>query len=108
MPSSNDINVAVNNLRLAKAAASVGTNRSGNVSTTASQLLAANPNRNWLLIKNDQIVAIWINLGGTAAASAGSGNISINAGALFTLQGYTGAVSAISSAGTLAITAVEF
>jgi hypothetical protein len=104
----NDSTASVNALKLAQAAAKIGTNRSGNVSTTTSQLLAANPNRNWLLIKNDQIVAIWINLGGTPAASAGSGNISINAGTLFTLQGYTGAVSAISSAGTLAITAVEF
>ncbi len=72
------------------------------VSTTSVQLAAANPNRRYLLIQNnDSVVDIWFRLDG-ATAVYGDG-IKLSAGSTYEVQGYapTGKVTAIGTgAGT--------
>jgi hypothetical protein len=90
---------------------SAGTNRSANVTTTASVLMAANTSRQGWKIKNDSAVGIWINFDATATAAAGSGNILIPAGGYLSSEpGFveTGAMSAIAVSSTAAITAREY
>lgn len=85
-----------------------GTDRSASVATTAAQLMPANANRTRLIIKNDGANAIWVNLGGTAAATAGGGNYKIASGGGFLeIQGYTGAVSAIAETSAVNVSARE-
>jgi len=82
--------------------------RSGTLSTTSAILLPANPMRSKFFIKNDSAVDIWINIGNTAVASAGAGNIKIAAGAYFELQGTSQIVTGIATSGTAAVTCYEF
>jgi hypothetical protein len=89
---------------------SAGTGRSATVSTTASTLMPANTARQGWKLKNDCTVAVWINFDATATAAAGSGNIQIPAGAYMASEpGFieTGAMSAIATSGTCALTARE-
>lgn len=89
-------------------AGSAGTDRSASVAITAGSLMPANASRVRLVIRNDGANAVWINLGGTATAVAGSGNFKIAAaGGHFTLDGYTGAVSAIAETAPVAVSARE-
>lgn len=89
-------------------AGSAGTNRSATVATTAGQLMAANANRIRFFIKNDGANNIWVNLGGTAAAVAGSGNYRIASGGGFLeINGYTGAISAIAETASVNVSALE-
>lgn len=87
-----------------------GTNRSATVATTASVLMASNINRQGWKIKNDCANAVWINFDATAAATAGSGNIKIAAGAYLASEpGFveTGAMSAIAETASCTLTARE-
>lgn len=72
------------------------------VSSSSVQLLAANPNRRYLLLQNlDSVVNVWIRLDG-ATATYGDG-IELAAGSTFEIQGYapTGKITAIGTgAGT--------
>lgn len=86
----------------------VGTNRSITATTSAQTLMAANTNRWKFIISNDSTIDIWVNLGGTASAVAGSGNKKIAAnGGYWELSGYSGAISIVAASGTPAITAYE-
>jgi len=86
-----------------------GTDRSVTATTTSAQLMAANTTRSKFFIKNDTAIVVWINMGATAVASAGSGNISIAAnGGYFEFTGYSGAVNIIAASTTAAVTAREF
>lgn len=86
-----------------------GTDRSITATTTSQQLMAANPARARFFVKNDSLIVVWINLGATAVAAAGSGNIAVAAsGGYFELSGYTGAVNIIAASTTAAVTAREF
>lgn len=87
---------------------STGTDRSATVATSSGQLMAANANRTRLIVKNDGANAIWINLGGAAAATAGGGNYKIaSGGGFFELEGYTGAVAAIAETSAVNVSARE-
>lgn len=90
---------------------SAGTSRSASVTTTAANLMASNTSRQGWKIKNDCTVAVWINFDGTAATTAGSGNMQIPAGGYMSSEpGFveTGAMSAIAASGTCALTAREY
>ena len=87
----------------------VGTDRSVTATTTSAQLMAANATRSKFFIKNDSLIVVWINMGATAVATAGGGNIAIAAsGGFFEFAGYSGAVNIIAASTTAAITAREF
>jgi len=86
-----------------------GTDRSITATTTSAQLMAANATRSKFFIKNDTAIVIWINMGATAVAAAGSGNIAIAAnGGYFEFTGYSGVVNIIAASTTAAVTAREF
>jgi hypothetical protein len=90
---------------------SAGTNRSATVTTTASTPMAANGSRQGWKIKNDGAVTVWVNFLGAATAAPGSGNIAIPAGGYLASEpGFveTGAMSAIATSGSVALTIVEF
>lgn len=91
-------------------APSLGLDRSLTATTTAQSLMLANTTRRGFYLVNDALVDVWINMGGTASASAGGGNIKIAAGSKFSMKGVcsTAPVSIISASSTAAITAREF
>ncbi len=74
---------------------------------SAVALVAANPNREYLLIQNDTATnVLYLSLGGTAVANVG---IRVNSsGGSILLQGYTGAVSAIALTGTVVALVAEW
>lgn len=85
-----------------------GTDRSLTATTTAQTLIPANTIRSKFFIKNDSTVDVWINIGGTATAAAGTGNMKIAAsGGYFEFTGSNSAISVIATANA-AITAREF
>lgn len=91
--------------------ASVGTDRSTAAGTTAKVLMAANADRIGFYLKNDTTIDVWFNIGGTAAATAGSGNMRLPANGGYYETGAfapTEAISIIAVSGTAAITAREF
>lgn len=91
------------------ASGSDGVDRSITATATSSQLMAANPSRTRFFIKNDTATDVWINMGATAVATAGSGNMKILAnGGYFEFQGGTSAINIIATSGTAAVTAREF
>lgn len=74
------------------------TQAAATVTTTAANLLAANPSRRYLLVQNkDAAGIVYVNLSGAAATVANG--IAIEPGGSLEIQGYapTGAVSAIGS-----------
>lgn len=79
------------------------------VTTSNAQLLAANVNRSYLVIQNqDSSNPIFLNFGGTAAANNGS--LKIPAGGNYvTENGYipTSAINAIATGGTVAVNVIE-
>jgi hypothetical protein len=88
-----------------------GADKSVATSTTAAVLMAANLNRMGFYVKNDTAIDVWINIGGTATAVAGAGNIKIPAnGGYFESGTFTPseAISIIAASGTPAITAREY
>ena len=86
-----------------------GTDRSLTATTTSAQLMAANTARTKFFIKNDTAIVVWINMGATAVATPGAGNIAIAAnGGYFEFTGYSGAVNIIAASTTAAVTAREF
>lgn len=87
---------------------SAGVNRSITTTLISQTLMAANPQRVNLIIKNDTAVDQFINLGAVAVAVPGGGNYKIAAGGFFDLDLYTGAVNIISSGVDSAISAREF
>lgn len=88
---------------------SAGTDRSMTATTSSLQLMAAKAARMRFIVKNDSTVDVWINLGGTAAATPGGGNYRILAnGGYFELQGYSGVVNIVAASGTAAVSAMEF
>lgn len=91
--------------------ASAGTDRSTTAGITAKVLMAANPDRMGFYLKNDTTIDVWFNIGGTAAATAGTGNMRLPANGGYYETGAfapTEAVSIIAVSGTPAITAREF
>jgi hypothetical protein len=73
--------------------------------------MAANGSRQGWKIKNDGAVTVWVNFLGAATAAPGSGNIAIPAGGYLASEpGFveTGAMSAIATSGSVALTIVEF
>lgn len=91
--------------------ASQGTDRSTTASTTAKVILAANDARQGFYLKNDTTIDVWFNIGGTAAATAGGGNMRLPANGGYYETGAfapTEAISIIAVSGTPAITAREF
>ena len=89
---------------------SAGTNRSATVGTTASTLMASNAMRQGWKVKNDCANAVWISFDGTAAATAGSGNVKVAPGAYLASEpGFveTGAMSAVAETSACAVTARE-
>lgn len=79
------------------------------VTTSSAQLLAANSNRSYLVIQNqDATNPMYINFGGTAAANNGSLKIPAN-GNYVAENGYipTSAINAIASGGTVLVNTVE-
>lgn len=94
---------------VARQVAKSGTDRSATATTTSSSLMGTNTTRARLFIKNDTAIDVWINLGATAAAVPGSGNIRVAAnGGYFELENYSGAVNIIAASSTAAVTAREF
>jgi len=93
------------------AAPSTGTDRSITASTTSQQLMAANSARHGFYIKNDTAIDVWINIGATAVATAGGGNIKIaaNGGYFESPAAVTpsAAINIIAASATPAITARE-
>lgn len=88
---------------------SAGTDRSITASTTSQSLIPLNTSRNKFYVKNDSAIDVWINIGATAIAVAGSGNLKIVAnGGYFEFSGSTSAINIIAASGTPAITAREF
>lgn len=88
---------------------SAGTDRSVTASTTSQQLMASNASRKYFFIRNDSAIDVWVNLGATAAAAAGSGNLKVAAnGGHLEINGASSAVNIIAASGTPAITAREF
>lgn len=87
-----------------------GTDRSITASTSSQQLMPANATRHGFLIKNDSTIDIWINIGSTAVAAAGGGNlkISANGGYYEAPVGFTTAINIIAASGSPAITAREY
>lgn len=86
-----------------------GTDRSITATTTSQVLMAANLNRTRFFIKNDTAIVVWVNLGATAVAAAGTGNISIAAnGGYLELSGTSEAVNIIATSTTAAVTAREY
>lgn len=91
------------------ASGKAGVDRSITATTTAQQLMAAMTTRGRFYVKNDTAIDVWINIGGTATAAAGTGNIKLAAsGGYYELAGCTDAISIIAASGTPAITAREF
>lgn len=91
------------------ASAKAGVDRSITATTTAQVLMAAMTTRGRFYVKNDAAVDIWINIGGTATAAAGTGNIKLAAGGgYYELAGCADAVSIIAASATAAVTAREF
>lgn len=91
----------------------LGLDRSLTVTTTAQQLMAANPDRQGFYVVNDSAVDVYVNIGATAVAAAGSGNIKLTAsgGKLFSWDlGVTpsSAISIVCASSTAAVTAREF
>ncbi len=88
-----------------------GTDRSITATTTSQQLMASNTARVAFVIKNDTTIDVWINVGATAVATAGSGNFKVAAnGGYYSPDGCvpTGAINIIATSGTPAITAREY
>lgn len=94
------------------ASVGTGTDRSAATSTSSSTLMAANTSRVGYFIKNDSAIDVWINIGATAVASAGSGNYKIAAnGGYLESPAWgcsTAAINIIAASGTPAISAREF
>lgn len=91
--------------------ASQGIDRSTTTSTTAKVILAANDARQGFYLKNDTTIDVWFNIGGTAVATAGGGNMRLPANGGYYETGAfapTEAVSIIAVSGAPAITAREF
>jgi hypothetical protein len=93
------------------AAPIVGTDRSITATTTSQTLMASNAARHGFYIKNDSATDCWINIGATAVAAAGTGNIKIpaNGGYYESPSSATpsASINIIVGAGTAAITAQE-
>lgn len=91
---------------------SSGTDRSIATSTTSAPLMAANPTRTAFYIKNDTTIDVWFNIGATAVATAGGGNMKVaaNGGYYESAPGFvtTAAINIIAASGAPAITAREF
>lgn len=86
-----------------------GTDRSMTATTTSAQIMAANTGRTKFYIKNDTTIDVWINLGATAVATPGGGNIKIAAnGGYFEFNGSSSAINIIAASTTAAVTAREF
>lgn len=89
-----------------------GTDRSRATSTASAQLMAANTSRVGYFIKNDDVIDVWVNFGGTAVAAAGSGNYKIAAnGGYLESPAWgvsTSVINIISTSGTPAVSAREF
>lgn len=86
----------------------LGTDRSIVATTTPQTLMPARTGRARMMMKNDSAVDVWVNFGGTAAATPGSGNYRIRAdGGYLDLVGYSGAVSIIAASATAAVSAME-
>lgn len=84
------------------------TARSATVTTVSAILIPANTTRAKFIIKNDSATDIWINIGSTAVAAAGAGNIKIAANGYFELQGTNQIITVICATGTANITCYEF
>lgn len=90
------------------ASAKAGTDKSITATTSAQTLMAASTTRGKFYVKNDSTIDVWINVGGTAVAAAGTGNIKVAAnGGYYELSGCSAAVSIIAASGTAAVTARE-
>lgn len=88
-----------------------GTDRSIVASTTTQVLMPANASRMGFYIKNDTAIDVWFNIGASASAAAGSGNIKVPAnGGYFESGTFTPGevINIISASGSPAITAREF
>lgn len=85
------------------------TNRNLTVTTSAAVLAPANPSRSGFFVVNDLAGNVWINFGGTAAASAGAGNIKIPPGGRYEMPIVVD-IRAISIIGEVSgnITAMEY
>lgn len=102
-------NRPVNEALQAAFSSRAGTDRSASVGLASAALIPANLNRTKFFVRNDSANAIWINMGATAVAVAGGGNIKIAAtGGYFEFGGYDGIVNAIAEVGAVNITAREF
>lgn len=90
---------------------SVGIDRSITATTTAQNIMAANAARMGFYLKNDTAVDVWFNIGGSASAIAGGGNMRLPANGGYYETGTfapSEAISVIAASGAAAITAREF
>lgn len=86
-----------------------GTARNITATNTSQSLMAANTSRSKVFIKNDTAIDVWINIGATAVATAGAGNIKIPAnGGAWEFSGFSEAINIISGGANAAITAREW
>lgn len=88
-----------------------GTDRSIVASTTTQVLMPANAGRMGFYVKNDTTIDVWINIGASASAAPGNGNMKVPAnGGYFESGTFTPGevINIISASGSPAITAREF
>lgn len=88
-----------------------GVDRSIVATTAAAVLMPANTARMGFFLKNDTATDVWFNIGGTAVAQAGGGNLRLPANGGYFESGSTTpaeAISIIAASGTAAITSREF
>ncbi len=85
------------------------TDHSGTATTTSASVMAANPNRKFLMIQNLSGAKLYINFGVTATQSSGSVLLAANGGS-FTMEGNfvsTDQIFAVASANNTLFTAKE-
>lgn len=86
-----------------------GVDRSINVTTAGTTVVAANPTRSKILLKNDNAASITLKLDVTnPTVGPGLNQLVLNQGDYWPLVGYTGPITAISSSGTVPLFAREF
>lgn len=91
-----------------KMAVNAGVDKSVTATTTSQLLMAANNSRLKFFIKNDTAIAVYVNFGATAVASAGAGNYQIAPnGGWMELTGVSSAINIIAASTTAAISARE-